>query len=323
MVAPLDWGLGHATRCIPIVNDLIKGGYKVIIAASAQTEVLLKKEFPQLLFLQLPGYNISYTKNKFWLPLKILQQLPKIFYAIKTENKWLQQKIDEQKIDAVISDNRPGLYSKKAKCIYITHQLTIKAKLSFIENWLQKIHYKYINKFSECWIPDYEGENNLAGDLSHPQKLPKTPVQYIGPLSRFVKKELPVIYDAAIILSGPEPQRTIFENIILAQIKHTAKKLVLVRGLPNQPSNKKMNYPNVVCYNFLNSEELNNLLFQAKIIICRSGYSSIMDLEAVQKKAVIVATPGQTEQEYLAKTLAQKNKHIIAYQNNFDLLKYI
>ncbi len=322
-MAPLDWGLGHATRCISIINILITQNCNVIIAADTAITILLKKTFPNLTFLHLLGYNIKYSKTKKGLPLKIISQLPQIFKAIKNENNWLQKVVTEHNIDVVVSDNRPGLYNSKVKCIYITHQLTIKANNKFIERWIQKLHYKYINKFTECWVPDVEGENNLAGKLSHPKRKPQIPVKYIGALSRFVKKDLPVIYDVAIVLSGPEPQRTIFENIILSQLKNTSKKIVLVRGLLNSDVLINNLPSNINYYNFLNADDLNDIMLQSNLIICRSGYSSIMDLEVLQKKAVLVPTPGQTEQEYLAKRLATKNNYSTVTQSEFDLQKLL
>jgi uncharacterized protein (TIGR00661 family) len=323
LVAPLDWGLGHATRCIPIINTLLAQNCNVIVAADGAIATLLKKSFPNVLFLQLQGYNIKYSKTKIGLPLKMLSQLSKILAAIKAENTWLEKVINEYKIDIVISDNRAGLHSSKVKCIYITHQLTIKAGNKFLERWMQKLHYKYINKFTECWVPDAEGENNLAGELSHPKIKPQTPLKFIGALSRFIKKDLPIIYDAAIVLSGPEPQRTIFENIILSQLKNIDKKMVLVRGLPNDNVTLTNLPQNILCYNFLNVEELNNVMLQSNLIVCRSGYSSIMDLEVLQKKAVLVPTPGQTEQEYLATILSTKNNYQFIGQKKFDLQKLL
>lgn len=323
LVAPLDWGLGHATRCIPVIKELLSLNYTVLIGASKSTEVLLKNEFPQLTFLPIDGYNITYSKTKVGLWIKLITQLPKIARCIKKEKKWLQQIIEQYNIELIISDNRPGLYSKQIKSIYLTHQLTIKANFSFIERQLQKLHYKFINKFTECWVPDYEGENNLAGDLSHPKIEPTIPVKYINPLTRFIRKEMPVIYDAAIVLSGPEPQRTIFENIILAQLKNTTKNIILVRGLPQHKSILNCSQPNVVIYNFLATDELNRVMLQSSLIISRSGYSTIMDLEVLEKKAVLVPTPGQTEQEYLAKLLEKKEHFIFINQHEFNLQKIL
>ena len=175
LIAPLDWGLGHATRCIPIIAALIQQNCTVIVAAEGKLRTLLQKEFPDVQFIELRGYRVQYSRYRFWMPVKLLLQLPKILYRIYAENRWLKKAVKEHSIHAVISDNRMGLFHKTIPCIYITHQLTIKTGNRFTESIAQKIHYHYINKFSACWVPDAEGSLNLAGALSHPAKLPKVP----------------------------------------------------------------------------------------------------------------------------------------------------
>ena len=199
LVAPLDWGLGHATRCIPVISALIKQHCTVIVAAEGQNKTLMQKEFPQLQFIELRGYRVRYSRKKFWLPVKLLWQLPKIMYRIYAENRWLKKAIKEYRVDGVISDNRMGLHNKQIPCVYITHQLTIKTGSLFTESLAQKIHYHYINKFKACWVPDAEGVVNLAGELSHPATLPKMPVKYLGSLSRFEKAAVENQYDLCII----------------------------------------------------------------------------------------------------------------------------
>ena len=306
LVAPLDWGLGHATRCIPIVNELLAQGFKVSIAATGAIEILLKKEFPTLNFLPLFGYNVSYSKGKTSFLWKIMLQIPSINKTIKRENSWLKKIIAEQKIDIVISDNRFGLYNKNVKCIFITHQINIQTSNRFTDKIAQFINYKYINKFNECWVPDVDGENNLAGVLSHPKKLPTTPIKYIGSLSRFTKTAVEKNIDVAVILSGPEPLRTIFENIILQQIINSTLKISIVRGLPSAENNLVVENKNISIENHLPKDALSLLIQSAKVVISRSGYSTVMDMAALQQAAIYVSTPGQTEQEYLAKYLAEK-----------------
>lgn len=269
---------------------------------------LLQQEFPNLYFLQLQGYDITYNKHPKLLSLSILQQLPKIANRIRQEHAWLNTVIDEHKIDVVISDNRYGLYSKKAHCIFITHQLQIKAPFNFIERVLQKINYQYIQNYNTCWVPDFENDDNIAGALSHPKRLPQVQVNYIGPLSRFdVAINQEKEYDFCISLSGPEPQRTTLEHIILQQIKtqKITQKIVLVRGLPKTES--KLDVPkNVSVFNHLRGNELGNVFAKSDYLICRSGYTTVMELLALRKKAILIPTPGQTEQEYLAKKLHQQ-----------------
>ncbi|HEV2830549.1 MAG TPA: glycosyl transferase family 28, partial [Hanamia sp.] len=183
LICPLDWGLGHATRCIPIIKELIARNCEVIIAADTLTFSLLKEEFPSIVFLRKKGYEMKYSRSKNGLWIKVLLQLPKIILKINQENRWLKKTIDQYKPDAIISDNRFGMYSKKVPCIYITHQLFIKTGKPFTERVAQKIHHFFIKKYTQCWVPDFK-ENGLAGKLSHPGKIPSN-VIYIGALSRF------------------------------------------------------------------------------------------------------------------------------------------
>ncbi|MEO6837001.1 MAG: glycosyltransferase, partial [Ginsengibacter sp.] len=317
LIAPLDWGLGHATRCIPIIKDLLYLNCEVIIVATKSTFSLLKKEFPSLVFLRCKGYEISYSRDRKKFLSKILSQFPKMIFSVWKENYWLKKIIKKERIDAVISDNRFGMYSKKIPSIYITHQLGIKTGNRTTEIIAQKIHYYFIKKYSQCWIPDSK-EIGLAGELSHPPIIPSNAI-FIGPLSRF--KSLPdieKIYDLLITISGPEPVRTIFENKILNQLKGFPGKTLLIRGVPFD--NYKLPSSDLLeIENHLSAEELNKALEQSKMLIGRSGYTTVMDLAALKKKAILIPTPGQTEQEYLAKYLFDKKYFFSANEENFSI----
>ncbi len=319
LIAPLDWGLGHATRCIPIISKLVQQNCEVFVAAEGAGKNLLQKEFPRLNFMELKGYRMQYSRRKNWLPVKLLLQIPKLIYRVFAENKWLKNTVNALKIDAVISDNRLGLSHKKIPCVYITHQLKIITGNHFLDNIAQKIHYHFINKYTTCWVPDASGTNNLAGILSHPAFLPKTPVIYIGPLSRFEKKEMAIIYDICVILSGPEPQRTIFEKLILKELHKIPGKKILVRGLPYNTAGNVVNNESMEIRDHLPAAELNTVIQQSGLIISRSGYSTVMDLVKLQKKAMLVPTPGQTEQEYLAWYLQQKQVFLSLPQQHFSI----
>ncbi len=319
LVAPLDWGLGHATRCVPIITQLLEEKCRVIIAASGSGKILLQKEFPGLLFLELRGYGVKYSRSGAGMPLKLFLQIPRILSAVCAEHGWLKRIIKEYAVDAVISDNRFGLFCKNAFCIYITHQLKIKTGGRFTEWLARKIHYWFINKFNECWVPDTEKENGLAGELSHPKIAPVVPVKYLGPLSRFEKTSVEKKYDLAVILSGPEPQRTVFEELVLRDLGTVAGNIILVRGLPGG-SSLKINFPaSVEIKDHLSSGELNRVILQSRLIVSRSGYSTIMDLVTLQQKAVLVPTPGQAEQEYLAGHLSQQKIFCCSRQADFSL----
>ena len=323
LVAPLDWGLGHATRCIPIITAFEAQGFVVLIAAEKNGAALLAKEFPHIKILPLQGYRVSYSKNKYLFFAKMLSQLNKIKTAIIHENKWLKKIIEEYKIDIVVSDNRYGLHNKKAYNIFVTHQLFIKTGNRFTEWLAQKINYNYINNFNECWVPDEEGNENLAGALSHSLIQPKIPVKYIGVLSRFTKIVVEKNIDLLVMLSGPEPQRTMLEKILLKQLNETKLKTILVRGLPAETTKIFSENKTVEIINHLPANDLNKLINSAKIVVSRSGYSTVMDLAVLQQPSILIPTPGQTEQEYLAKYLAEKKYCITADQKGFNLQKEI
>ncbi|HVK96784.1 MAG TPA: glycosyltransferase [Flavisolibacter sp.] len=321
LVAPLDWGLGHATRCIPIIQALLAQNCSVILAGEGKVKSLLENEFPMIPFLDLPGYRIKYTNDKWLLPISIVAQIPKILNAIRSERDWLEKIAEEFQIDAVISDNRFGFYHRKIPSVFITHQLLIKAPIAIVQDYIQELNYQYINQYIECWVPDNKGNNNLAGDLSHPNDMPGVPVHYIGPLSRFNDNTLPAEEKHLfVLLSGPEPQRTNLEKILKMQIAEYTGDVVFVRGLPGEDDELYIS-PNVSVYNHLPAEELENKMRKASMIISRCGYSTVMDIAALNKKSILIPTPGQTEQEYLGTYLQQKKLALCVKQGDFNLQK--
>lgn len=356
LVAPLDWGLGHATRCIPVIRALMKNGCTVLIATSGHHTKLLQAEFPQQVqFVELAGYGISYSKAN--MLLRLVLQLPLFFRNIRREYKWLQQTIDTYNIDAVISDNRYGLHSKKRPCVFITHQLQVQAPPFFkwTENGVRKRLYRFIHHFNACWVPDVPDQNNsLGGSLSHPAFMPATPVRYVGWLTRFSPQPLPAKkFKLLISLSGPEPQRTVLEELLMPQLKDVAGKVLLVRGLPgenvgaglapaqmveemnvtvdpNKPglvsgsaragaSPAPTNSKNVTIINHLPGAELQAAIAGSEFFMSRCGYSTLMDLQAVACRCIFVPTPGQTEQQYLGRQIAASGKAWVVPQKNIQL----
>lgn len=327
LVAPLDWGLGHATRCIPIIKELLKQECEVWLAGEGHQQQLLQQEFPELSFLGLSGYKIKYSGSAMGMVAGIIRQTKNILSAIKKENTWLKEQVKEYEFDAVISDNRYGLYHSSVPCVFITHQLYIKSPLwKWTEKILQKWNYRFINRFNECWVPDLpagkaceEGEINLAGELSHPEKKPVIPIKYTGVLSRFsfIKSDVKKNH-LLIVLSGPEPQRSILENKIITEVSQYNGTATVVRGLPASlsfiPSSNMIRF-----YNHISAEELEKEMGQAEFVISRCGYSTVMDLVRLQKKSILIPTPGQTEQEYLAVYLSRKQIVCSIPQKGFSL----
>lgn len=317
MVAPLNWGLGHATRCIPIIKALSQEGYSVTIASDGQALRLLTKEFPNLPKVALPSYNITYAEKGKHFKFKLLLQLRQINKAIRAEHKFLQSYIKTHAIEAIISDSRFGMYSKKIPSVVVSHQLTVLS--GRFTTFSSFIHGRFLKKFNECWVPDYKDTHSLSGKLgSYTKRHPS--IQYIGPLSRMKKEKLPQKYKIAAILSGPEPQRSLLEKILIDQLKKYNGNVLIVRGIIGDDIERKQS-GNIELVNFLTSQELERAINQSEFIISRSGYTSIMDMAALQKKVYFIPTPGQPEQEYLAQYFKEKHIAPFSTQEDFKIKK--
>jgi len=315
LVAPLNWGLGHATRCVPLIRELIKYGYTPILASDGNALNLLKKEFPELTSLELPSYEIEYAKKAKNFKWKLLKNSPKTINAIIEERKLVKKWCKEFDLAGIISDNRLGVYNKKIPSVIITHQLQV---LSGKTTWISsKIHQRFIKKFNECWIPDFEKKPNLTGKLGH-LKNPSFSIKYLGPLSRLNIQKAEKKYDLMIILSGPEPQRTLLENLLLQKINLLDKKILFVKGIVND---KQLitEIEDITFYNFMTSTEIEKAFNESDVILCRSGYTTIMDLVKLNKKAFLIPTPGQTEQEYLARRLKKNGHFPYSKQEDFEV----
>lgn len=313
LVAPLDWGLGHATRCIPIIQILLEKGHDVCIATSGLALPLLKQEFPHLTFFELPSYNARYSLR---LPLivKVLLQVPSFLRVIRQEHKIIGKLVEEQGIDVILSDNRFGCYSKKVKSIFITHQVTIRmpAALRWLQGAINFFNHRMIRNYKACWVPDIETDS-ITGEMTKAAGVNTT---FIGMLSRFRKREAQTIkYDVLVLLSGPEPQRSIFEKIVRLRLKYYTGRYLIVRGLPHETVSPEDQHT----VHHLPAKALQETIEASEVVLARSGYTTVMDLYFLQKKAIFVPTPGQTEQEYLAERLKERGIAFFIRQDAFDL----
>lgn len=320
LLAPLNWGLGHASRCVPLIHRLLDEGHEVVIGGDGMSFTLLRKHFPKLRYVYLAPLDLHYSRsgNQTWAMLKAIPQL--LLWRNK-DRLMLKAILQEEHFDQVISDNRPGLYNKQVECIYITHQLQIRLTKTWqwAEAMASRIHARMYTRFNKVWVPDYEDINHsLAGELSHPSNLrlsrKKTEFQYIGPLSRFhspiTHKPSPINYEVVAVLSGLEPQRTLLEQELIERYSGKEERVLIVQGLVNHP-NTRIKRGNLTIVPSMADAELVPALLNARHIIARSGYSTIMDLEALGLLSVgnnkplpvhieLIPTPGQPEQEYLA-----------------------
>lgn len=321
LVAPLDWGLGHAARCVPVIRAFCDQGAEVILAADGRPAAFLAQQFPELELIRLRGYDITYPKSD-RLALHLLLSAPRIFSRIREEREVLRTIIREKKIDIVVSDNRFGLGTGAAYSVYITHQLRVPAKTAGA--LATRIHRSYIETYDEVWVPDHpHATENFSGTLAHPPPYPIKNLHYVGPLTRFPQADaLPLERPLLVLLSGPEPQRSLFEQLIIGQLASLQVGTLLLRGTPGQPEISSP-YPWLQILSHLPTDELANAIRSSALVVARSGYSTLLDLAASGSKLFAVPTPGQPEQEYLAQYLGEKGYLGFSSQKDFSLMKAV
>ena len=315
LVAPLNWGLGHATRCIPIINQLLEHGFNPIVASDGLALEMLRKEFPDLQMLTLPSYQIEYAKNGKNFKWKLIKNSPKMIAAILQEKKIVKKWVELYQLSGIISDNRLGVRNKNVPSVFITHQLNVLTGNT--TKITTKLHLNIINKFDACWVPDFKDKPNLTGKLGHLTKTPSN-VSYIGPISRLSYQNIEKKYNLMILLSGPEPQRTMLEEILRSEALKFNGKVLFVRGVVENDQ-KNSSLKNITFYNFMNARQLEKAINESEKVLCRSGYTTIMDLAKLGKKAYFIPTPGQYEQEYLAKRLQKYGFYPYCDQDDFTI----
>ena len=313
LLTVLDWGLGHATRSIPIIHELIRQSHQVVLGSSGPALQLLRDEFPKLEYIELPAYSVRYPTHN--MAINMLLQSPRILATIIREYLITQSVIRNQRIDVILSDSRFGCFSAKVHSVFISHQINI-----IVPKWSDKLingmNRWFISRYKECWVPDNEEGIRLSGKLSFPVQ--ELNVAFVGPLSRMSAFTVSNKIDIIAVLSGPEPQRSILEEKLVQQLKKLKSSSLIISGKPASGREVKVEN-NLKVIPFLSSEELNEQICAAKIVICRSGYSSIMDLAYLGKKAILIPTPGQTEQEYLAQYFEAQMVYHTQSQNDLDI----
>jgi len=332
LVCPLDWGLGHATRCVPLIRIFLDRGMKVVVAAGGDALEFLRKAFPSggppsspaVRFLSLPGKAVRYPGGGGSLSMtwSLMRQLPGLLYSVRSEHRRLQDLVRETGAGWVVSDNRYGLFTKRVPCVFMGHQLNLRPPrgMAWAGGLMNRVNHWLIGRFSACWVPDFPGTCNLSGTLSHGGRLAGR-VRYLGPLSRFrdlavqpTDNPLPEDFPPdflLLLLSGPEPQRSLFEQLLVEQLAGLSFSAVMVRGLVGSGAGQDRSYMpdhlpgncRLAVFDHLPDRPLAWLLKESGVVVCRPGYSSLMDLSVFGKKALLVPTPGQTEQEYLGQRL--------------------
>lgn len=325
LICPLNWGLGHAARCVPVVRAFLNEGCQIVVAAEGGPLALLKNEFSETIeYCQFPGMNVRYSGKN--MVLNMARQLPALLQAIWKEHRLLKKIVQETKADVVVSDNRYGLWHRGVRSVFVTHQVFIQLplQLKVLEPVLYGMNRYFMKKYDHCWVPDFRGEYNLSGLLSHKKKLKG--LNFVGPLSRFASGtqetgqeellRLPTDY-FLVILSGPEPQRSLLEQELIRQFDAAALEVIFVRGKIGEAPVEGT--PLRTMLNHASTPIMKQLIANARLVVCRPGYSTLMDLAVFGKKALVIPTPGQTEQEYLGRMLHQQGSAACVVQDQINL----
>lgn len=318
LVAPLDWGLGHATRCVPVVKEFIRNGAEVELAVVPANAAFFREVFPEVRQRIAPGYNIVYPKHGFNMALWLLKKSSHLNAIIRYEHRYAEEMVERHGYDIVFSDNRFGFYSRKAYSIYMTHQRRIAFPQAFavLEGIGIRWHKSLMKHFDEVWVPDIEEFPGYAGTLSHVDGSP-VPLQYVGLLSRFADSDAKTISDCGsetskasesgpsilAIVSGVEPARTRFEKDLRETLAQIPGNHVMILGKP-QSGVHTWTEGNIEFHSHLPTEEFSRAVKKADWVISRGGYSTIMDMAYLGARCIFVPTPGQYEQVALAKDLA-------------------
>ena len=315
LVAPLDWGLGHATRCVPIIRGLIRHGATPIIAADSGPMALLRAEFPELEHVRFPGVHIRYGggNSQLW---SMAAQFPAMLHGIHRERRHFERLRKVLRLDAVISDQRFGIRSTELPSILVTHQVFPFTPAA--QHLLRRLNLHHIQQFDRCWVMDAPEAPGLAGELSHGPGLPQN-ARYIGTCSRIEATTTAGSgpYRIVAVISGPEPQRTMLEDRLMALLPNVPGDHLLVRGLPGRAEPDRVGRIHRVPH--LAAAELARTMSEAELIVTRSGYTTLMDLEALGRSALIIPTPGQAEQEYLGRLHALTGRFVVQHQGAIDL----
>jgi uncharacterized protein (TIGR00661 family) len=315
-----SWGLGHATRSLPVIRKLIKEGNELTIISNGRTLELLKKELGNdIEYFDIPDYPMLISENSRQFMAKSVVYWPSFIARIESGLQQLKKILENRKCDRIISDGRYDIYDRKIPSFFMSHQIRIMnpLRIKMFEKGSETFNLFFFKRFAGVIVPDYK-DNDLSGELSHNlRKIDENKLHYIGVLSDFDRRQTKKDIDYLISISGPEPQRTMLEEKLLSQINDLEGKIVVTLG--KTESQDKFNKKGVETYSFLSKEKREDFLNRSKLVISRSGYSTLMDLAVVGTKALMTPTPGQIEQEYLGQYHNKKGTFYSVYQDKINL----
>lgn len=307
LIAVLNWGLGHATRSERIIDEVLSGNCEVHIASSGKALSYLKSRFPFNSTHNLPDFEVRYNRKSAFPGLVkrgIIQGR-----INKKQKSWTDGFIAEYGITHIISDNVYGVWSAEIPSALISHQLGLLSPV--FKTFINRRLASWINRFSQIWVPDLNGDDSIAGEMLH-NKYISAELHFLGNCSRFTPSENTAKKIAYLaILSGVEPQRSVLEEQILTVFSRLEGKKVLICGTEKRRDENSLG---TEIFGIADSSQIEKWILESELVICRSGYTSVTDLLKLNAKGLLIPTPGQPEQIYLAKRCSDKNWFATAEQ---------
>ncbi len=321
LFAVASWGLGHATRDLPLIQRLLNCGHDVTIVSTDRALALLKHELgDRCSFLEWPDLPLTLSKSAPLFYAKFTLSLPLALRAIVAEHRALDELLSSRRFDRVVSDSRFGIRSDKVSSFQVSHGLRFIAprRNRLVEIGMEYIYHRCFGRQARFVVPDF-ASNGLSGALSHglrfvsPQR-----VSYIGILSGINQVETDHNIDCYVSISGPEPQRTILQDIVLKQVNDVPGRVVVSLGKP-EDAGRSWRQGSVEVHSYVNRIQQQVLMNRSRLIVSRSGYTTMMELAELGKTALLIPTPGQTEQEYLADLHYRSGNFYAVQQRKLDL----
>jgi len=301
-----SWGLGHATRSLPVIQALLERGVEVTVVCTGRALLLLRQELMERCeFLDWPDVPQTLGRSALEFYARSALAIPHMLLVMLRERSWTENLLRRRRFDRIVSDNRYGVQHPAVPSFHLAHSLRFIAprRVALLEWLLEAFNYRWFCGLRRILVPDTP-EDRLSGDLAHRLRVfPPKLLAYIGVLSRIRARDLPQDLDLFVTLSGPEPQRTMLEEVIRRQLAAwrpaaTGLRVVVALGRPEAPHREEVD--GVEVYGYLDARAQEEMVNRAHLVVARSGYSTIMELAEVERRAVLVPTPGQTEQVYLA-----------------------
>jgi len=318
-----DWGLGHATRSLVLIRALVQRGDAVtILMAESPGLALLRAELGDACeFYPYEDIPKPFSRYPAVFYFRMSCSVPQIWLRFTLEQRLTERLVRERRLDAVVSDSRLGVWSREAPSYCVFHSLRqiIPGRPRQLERIVERAQRYALRGYRAILVPDVEGDDALAGDLAHDLDVDwRGKLVYIGPLSELQPNGAAEDIDYFFSISGVEPHHTMLAERVLAALPALRGRSVVALGRPGSAADVRT-VGNATIHGYLDRRAQGEMLARARVIVGRSGYTTLMEAAGFGKRALFVPTPGQSAQEYLAKFHCERGRVFSTVQSALDI----